>query len=175
MYAFLRRQRPAPMLVAVLALFVALGGTAVAGKLITSKKIKNNSITGIDVKDESLTPDDFSGSVQGPQGPRGLQGPAGPAGPVNLRYVVSDFFSVGANSQGFGTADCPADQSVIGGGVLPDGDAMEVSVNGSYPGDNSSDADTVRDDRWAVYINNNGPWLEEFKVYAICTTADSTS
>jgi hypothetical protein len=71
------RQSPA-MVVATLALFVALGGTAVAaGTLITGKQIKNSSITGADVKNNSLTPRDFRGSVRGP---RGLTGPAGPQG-----------------------------------------------------------------------------------------------
>lgn len=67
------------MIVAMLALFVALTGTAVAttSALITGKQIKNSSITGADVKNKSLTPRDFRGSVRGP---RGLQGPAGQQG-----------------------------------------------------------------------------------------------
>jgi hypothetical protein len=87
------RQSPA-LLVAMLALFVALTGTAVAttSALITGNQIKNSSITGADVKNKSLRPIDFSGSVrgargaagpagpQGPQGPQGSQGPDGPAG-----------------------------------------------------------------------------------------------
>jgi hypothetical protein len=68
------------MVVAMLALFVALTGTAVAttSTLITGKQIKNSSITGIDVKNRSLTAKDFRGSVRGA---RGAVGPAGPAGP----------------------------------------------------------------------------------------------
>jgi hypothetical protein len=67
------------MIVAMLALFVAMGGTAIAASsaLITGKQIKNNSITGADVKNKSLTPRDFRGSVRGP---RGLRGPAGATG-----------------------------------------------------------------------------------------------
>jgi hypothetical protein len=65
-----------PLIVAMLALFVALTGTAVSATsaLITGKQIKNNSITGADVKNKSLTPRDFRGSVRGPRGPQGLQG-----------------------------------------------------------------------------------------------------
>jgi hypothetical protein len=74
------RQSPA-MVVATLALFVALGGTAVAaGTLITGKQIKNSSITGADVKNKSLTQRDFRGSVRGPRGPTGPAGPQGPQG-----------------------------------------------------------------------------------------------
>jgi len=43
------------MIVALLALFVAMGGTAIAAgnALITGKQIKNSSITGADVKNKS--------------------------------------------------------------------------------------------------------------------------
>jgi hypothetical protein len=83
------RQSPA-MIVAMLALFVALTGTAVAttSALIGSAQIRNNSITGLDVKNRSLRPIDFRGSVRGPRGLRGLTGatgatgPAGPPGPA---------------------------------------------------------------------------------------------
>lgn len=93
------RQSPA-MVVAMIALFVALSGTAVAttSALITGKQIRNNSITGADVKNKSLTPRDFRGSVRGPRGFRGLagaqgpQGAQGPAGPVNPNADKLDGF-----------------------------------------------------------------------------------
>ena len=68
----------------MIALFVALSGTAVAttSALITGAQIKNSSITGIDVKNRSLTPVDFRGSVRGARGPAGPAGPAGSAGPA---------------------------------------------------------------------------------------------
>ena len=77
----LGRMSPA-MAVAMLALFVALSGTAVAttSVLITGNQIKNGSITGLDVKNKSLTPRDFRGSVRGPRGLRGLTGPQGAPG-----------------------------------------------------------------------------------------------
>ena len=76
------RQSPS-MIVAMLALFVAMGGTAIAASsaLITGKQIKNSSITGVDVKNKSLTPKDFRGSVRGPRGAAGVQGPQGAQGP----------------------------------------------------------------------------------------------
>ena len=79
--ARLARQSPA-MIVAMLALFVSLTGTAIAttSALITGAQIKNNSITGADVKNKSLTPRDFRGSVRGPRGLRGLTGATGATG-----------------------------------------------------------------------------------------------
>jgi hypothetical protein len=79
--ARLVRQSPA-MIVALLALFVAMGGTAIAASsaLVTGKQIANSSITGADVKNKSLTPKDFKGSVRGPRGLRGLTGATGATG-----------------------------------------------------------------------------------------------
>ena len=80
--ARLVRQSPA-MVVAMLALFVALTGTAVAttSALITGNQIKNSSITGADIKNKSLRPIDFKGSVRGARGAVGPAGPQGPLGP----------------------------------------------------------------------------------------------
>lgn len=44
------------------------------------KADQERSINGLDVKNKSLTPRDFRGSVRGPRGLRGLTGPAGPQG-----------------------------------------------------------------------------------------------
>jgi hypothetical protein len=49
-------RRPSPSLViSVIALFVALGGTGYAAITVTSKNVKNNSLKGKDVKNSSLT------------------------------------------------------------------------------------------------------------------------
>jgi Pectinesterase len=73
-----------------LALFVALGGTAIANDsvraLITGADVRNGSLTGRDVKNRSLTRADLARGVlrrgpAGPQGPAGARGPVGPAGP----------------------------------------------------------------------------------------------
>jgi hypothetical protein len=71
------------MAVAMLALFVALTGTAVAttSALITGKQIKNGSITGLDIKNKSVTGTDIKGRLRGATGARGPQGAAGPHGP----------------------------------------------------------------------------------------------
>lgn len=70
------------MVVAMLALFVALTGTAVAttSVLITGKQIRNGSITGADVKNKSLTARDIRGRLRGARGPAGPRGVAGVSG-----------------------------------------------------------------------------------------------
>jgi hypothetical protein len=49
------RRPSAGTVLAVVALFVALGGTAAAKVLITGADIKNHSVTGVDIKKRSLT------------------------------------------------------------------------------------------------------------------------
>ncbi|MCY7303528.1 MAG: collagen-like protein [Thermoleophilia bacterium] len=84
---------------ATLALFFALGGTAVAGAklLITGADVKNHSLTGVEIKDGSLGLKTLSTAarttLKGNRGPRGIpgstglpgaagpQGSAGPQGP----------------------------------------------------------------------------------------------
>lgn len=104
----IKQFRPsAGMVVAVIALFAALAGTATAARLITGKQIKNNSVTGRDVRNSSLTggdvrdrslgPNDFSGSVEGPRGPRGPEGlPGEPA--TRLFALVGDNGTLAASS-----------------------------------------------------------------------------
>jgi hypothetical protein len=74
--------------VAYLALFLALGGTAFAAaslprNSVGSKQLRNNAVTSAKVRNGSLTARDFrNGSLpRGPQGPAGPAGPAGPQGP----------------------------------------------------------------------------------------------
>jgi hypothetical protein len=92
----MRLQRPSrAMAVALLALFVALGGTgyAVANlpansvgtkqlkkKAVTGKKIRGNAVTSPKVKDFSLLAEDFKAGElpAGAKGDRGDQGPPGP-------------------------------------------------------------------------------------------------
>ena len=79
-----------------LALFVALGGNALAAdavasvaKLVTGAQVKDGSLTGRDIHDGSLTARDFAAGAlgagkdgaPGPQGPQGATGASGPAGP----------------------------------------------------------------------------------------------
>ena len=90
-------------IIASIALFVSLTGTAVAGVMITGANVVNGSLTGldvktnslgsvdvmnntlgtVDVKNGSLLPIDFKGGLPaGAQGPAGAPGPAGPQGPA---------------------------------------------------------------------------------------------
>ncbi|MGA0123005.1 MAG: hypothetical protein ACO3KD_08405, partial [Gaiellales bacterium] len=76
---------PSPaMVVALIALFLALGGTGYAvtqlpKNSVGTKQLKRNAVTSAKVKDGSLTARDFkAGTLL--TGPRGATGPAGPPG-----------------------------------------------------------------------------------------------
>lgn len=93
---FRRLARRHGTVVAYLALFAALGGSAYAAASITGKAIKNGTVTGRDVKNRSLGTQELSpqalralasqagpgaAGVPGPRGERGEPGARGPAGP----------------------------------------------------------------------------------------------
>lgn len=118
---------------ATLALFLALttGGAYAATKLIASKDIKNNSITGTDIKDASIGPKDLSSAakVSGPAGPKGDTGPAGANGAngadgiVKLKTAGSKI-SAGTVSLPFGLIANGACSTVVSSSLtLNEGDA----------------------------------------------------
>jgi collagen triple helix repeat protein len=84
-----RIPRPSPALVvAMIGLFVALTQTGMASRALeaagcscaTGSDIVNGSLTGLDIKDKSLTKKDFKGSVAGPPGANGAPGAQGSPG-----------------------------------------------------------------------------------------------
>lgn len=102
-----RIRRPqASTVIASVALFAALSGTATAATMITGKQIKNSSITGSDIRNSSLTGSDVKNrslglsdlstsavntlkGATGPVGAAGPAGPQGPAGPASLPKVLT--------------------------------------------------------------------------------------
>jgi hypothetical protein len=84
------RKPSSSMLVALLALFVALGGSSYAALQLPrgsvgTKQLKKGAVTSQKVRNNSLFVRDFRMSqrsqLRGPEGPHGPQGPAGPVGP----------------------------------------------------------------------------------------------
>jgi hypothetical protein len=100
-----RLRRPShATVVAYLALFTALGGSAYAASKITSADIANNTIKSKDVHNHALLKKDFKAGQlpageRGPQGPRGLQGLRGLKGATGAAGTAKAFAfvnSVGA-------------------------------------------------------------------------------
>ncbi|MBA2347266.1 MAG: collagen-like protein [Solirubrobacterales bacterium] len=98
----------AGLVLAVVALVLALGGTATAAKLITGKQVKNSSLTGADVRNSSLTGADLrNGSVGAADlssaaksaisGAPGAQGTAGAPGVAGAKGETGAPGAPGAN------------------------------------------------------------------------------
>jgi hypothetical protein len=128
----MRLQRPSPaMLVALLALFVALGGTGYAvvslpknsvgakqlkKNAVTAKKIKKNAVGSPKVKDFSLLARDFK-LGQLPNGAKGDQGPPGPT-----------FAAVAAGSLLSPDSDPPASPDGASSGTTDGGRHFDFSL-----------------------------------------------
>jgi hypothetical protein len=110
------------MVVALIALLVAMGGTGYAAitlpknsvgskqlkkNAVTSKKIKNGAVNSNKVKNGSLLSADFKSG----QLPAGTRGPAGPRGPAGLQGPKGD---TGAAGSAAAYALVNADGTVVG-------------------------------------------------------------
>jgi hypothetical protein len=148
------RKPSVPMMLALLALFFALGGTAIAAKhyLITSTS---------QIKPSVLQ------KLHGPQGPAGVQGPAGPAGAAGangaagppgpqgppgptelsrITYFHSGEEPVPADGKYHGYfLACPARQHVVNGGAT-----AGRNLVGSFPFEESGEQG------WAVIVLGEG-------------------
>jgi hypothetical protein len=111
------RRPSASLVISVVALFVALGGTSYAALTITGKDVKNSSLTGKDIKDNSLTSGDVrdrslrlrdfrSGELSS-----GQRGPAGPAGPAGAAGAAGSAIAF-ARVSGSGDVDAGASKNI---------------------------------------------------------------
>jgi hypothetical protein len=174
----IRTLNPATV-IALVALFFSLTGTAVAGALITGANVKNGTISGldltnnsvgtVDVKNGSLLPIDFKPGklpagpqgLQGEQGPAGQQGPQGVPGLGGLEIVTK--VSAADSSDKNVTAQCPAGKKVVGGGATAHvvfGHPKELTILASYPSGSTWKAVARESTAYA------GNWI--LNAYAIC-------
>ena len=111
--------KPSPaMLVALVALFVALGGSAYA-LTVTGKIVKNNSLTSKDVKNKSLLGKDFKAG----------QLPAGKNGATSVVVRSAGFTTTGS-------VGCDPGETATGGGVASN-DTVDSFVITSRPAQTS--------------------------------------
>lgn len=149
----MRRTRPsgkAVLVVGALALTLVVGATsgAVAGAMITSKDIKNNTIRGVDIRTDAVQNSDISaGAVSWDksldqatkdqiaalieEGADGHAGPAGPPGAPGARGVDGS-----GTLAGWRLYDAPSGDSApltIANPIDPDGDPVELPLEGLEP------------------------------------------
>lgn len=118
------------------AVVLALGGgtaTAASG-LLTGKGVKDSSLTGVDIKNGSLSEKEFTANAKkamaGKTGPAGPVGPVGPAGPVGAAGAAGAKGEPGAKGEA-GAQGAKGDQGIQG----IQGERGPSSAEGQYIAD----------------------------------------
>jgi len=174
--------------VALLALFVALGGTSyAAAALISGSQIKPHSIPKNRLTNKAIAqlkgnrgPRGAQGAqgnpgptgAQGLQGVQGIRGLQGPPGPVDMDYETSTV-AVAAGANGLGQVPCPADMVATGGGAttFPADPAITINesdwINWALPPYSAN--------AWQARIHNGSASPVILYVDVICTSPTSIS
>lgn len=150
--------RGLPLLL-VLAGMLVLGATsgAVAGGLVTSAQIQDDTIKSKDVHDGTLKVSDLSDTARADlKGDPGTPGSPGSPG-VSGWNRVSHSESVLAESNGSSVAHCPAGQKVLGGGGDFSGgyDGVQISLGDDFVTVYGHNTKTVGNTLWAYAICAN--------------------
>ena len=178
------------MAVALIALIVAMSGSAVAATLITSKQIKDGTIQTKDISKKARAQlAAKASSVPGPQGPAGPAGPKGDKGDpgatglagapgkdgtngvTNVAVRTGQVF-VGANSSDVAFAHCNAGEKAVGGGgsFFFTADGAEW-IQKSAPANGTQVAAVgSTPDAWFVRGFNNEANSQLLTAYAICVS-----
>jgi hypothetical protein len=191
-----RIHRPsASLVVSIIALIVALGGTAYAGGLVgknsvgtkqlrrnavTTAKIHNGAITAKKLKKGLLVPHaqraDFANGASAAftAGRASSATSAGSAAALTGVNVVraGPFTNPHGGNVTYGEADCPAGQFVVSGGAWTIGTNAEA-MNSSWPTRRATD--DAAPDAWGVWMNNNEGNDNIFYVYATCVSGSVAS
>ena len=145
-------RRPSPATaIALLALFFALGGTAIAAKqylLTSTSQIKPSVLKQLHGKAGQTGPAGAAGPA-GPQGPGGPQGPAGPSSLSALTTVTGPTEEVPTGKVGGAEAICPAGSRAVSGGGF-----------GSIAGIAASEMETSHTSWFIVISNSTGITLK---------------
>jgi hypothetical protein len=130
----LRRPSPA-LVVALVALFVAVGGTSYAAVILPK-----NSVGTAQIKDGAVTKGKIAkrtvAALRGQRGPRGAIGPAGATGPAGPQGAQGPSGN-GSNGQFFGDGTNPAVQGLSpgnGAGIYGNSVGVGVYGQGNYIG-----------------------------------------
>lgn len=168
----MRRNLGGPALVvAVLALFVALGDGAVAAGIVPLARhaITANTATNA-LKLGGKTPTQIKQALRGPTGATGPAGPAGAAGAAASTTVAlrtQSFTVAEAGLDGDSTSvtvNCDSGQKAVGGGYTSDG---TVGLAGGVLGTDSHP--NAADNGWTLSVANlDGTAGHTGTVYAVC-------
>jgi hypothetical protein len=151
---FAPRPPSASMAVALIALFVALGGTGYAASQIAPSHATAHAAAK---------------GPRGPRGPRGFpgragakgaRGPAGANGATNVVMRQGAAVVVSAGSFAKAEASCNAGERATGGGLYNEDQVFLPRITSSYPTPNSTSPPPTGDGQvptgWRVWVSNMG-------------------
>jgi hypothetical protein len=158
--------RPSPaMVVAVIALIVALGGSAYAAHKIGSKNLKKNAVTTKKIKDGAVTSGKLAnGAVTGAKLAKGAVG-------VVMRQGAP--VTITSGSATHLDANCRPGERATGGGVFNESQVGTLVLTSSYPLPNPLSPPPTGDGQtptgWRVWLKNNTPGSDyTVNAYVIC-------
>ena len=165
---------------ALLALFIALGGTSYA-----ALTLPKNSVGTPQIKPRAVTLSKISTSARkslkgqtgpaghtgaagptgpvGPTGPKGDTGLTGASGPVNVVIRIGAATAVAASGSATASADCDAGEMATGGGFFSQ---VDVQVTASRPVPLTDGAQATG---WQATVKNTTASSAFFGAYAMCT------
>ena len=159
---------------AVIALFVALSGGAVAAGIVPLARHATTAGTASNsLKLGGKTPAQLAKSLRGARGPQGIQGPAGargpagPAGPAGTSgaaavTVHTQPYTLGPSADQKFVTSCGAGQKAVGGGYDSNGDPTGAVINLDLK-------PTAADDGWSIWLfNGDKNASHSGTVYAVC-------
>ena len=176
--------------IALLALFIALGGTSYAAVALPAnsvggKQIKKNAVTSAKVKNGSLRHADFAAGQlpAGVTGPAGPQGATGPPGPTGDKGEKGDRGEKGDSFDVVKEADASADDSSTPKSTTvrcPDG---TLAVGGYHIAADTADAPIAVDtnhvqfpagvSQWVVSAHETAPYPSNWQIQVFVTCVGS--
>jgi hypothetical protein len=177
MHTFRRLTPSGSMIVAVIALVVAMSGSAVAASLITTTQIKNGTIQTKDISKKARS------ALTGKPGPAGHAGPKGDAGAPGLpgkdgtNGVTNVAVRKGetvilAHATGIAFAHCNPGEKAIGGGgqfLVTNTGAEWIQRTGPANGTQVA-AEGSTPDSWFVRGFNNEDTKQTIGAFAVCAS-----
>jgi hypothetical protein len=137
---------------ATVAAFMAMGGSAYAALEITGEDVENGTLRGIDVRNQSLTGIDVRKLTR-----KDFKG--GRLHTAANTDIVQKDATVGGDGTGIAAAVCPSGKLVTGGGY-EGADNTTAPVRDSFPAALNA---------WIVFVEGGTPGTQ-FSGYAVCSS-----
>jgi len=173
--SYLRRHH-----IGLLALFVALGGTAYAAAelprdSVGSKQLRKGAVRTSDIRARAVTLGKLNKAarraLKGQVGPRGADGAQGPAGQLSSAVIrFKEFTASKEDFSGQYTAKCNPGEVAVGGGAgftSSPGSGERLIYSGPVSGEGFPDEGEIPDG-WDGSLYNSEPAPKKGRVYVVC-------